>query len=104
MSNWFRQFQGFVVRVAIIEVVVDIFGSNTKIELQTRKKKKQSRKNREYYGIPALREMSREVEIYIIEKEYYRRKYLKQTIHMSKPKTKEYFLQVYTKNVTNYIT
>lgn len=45
-----------------------------------------------------------EVEIYIIEKEYYRRKYLKQTIHMSKPKTKEYFLQVYTKNVTNYIT
>lgn len=92
------KFGGFAVRVVREEVVLDIFGSNTNIELQARNKSKnkenRENRNKEYSEIPALTQNESGLNLYSIRKEYYTREKLKQIIHVARPNTKEYFLQL----------
>ena len=52
-------------------------------------------RNKEYSEFPALTQNESGLNLYNVEKEYYNREKLKQTIiHMARPDTKEYFLQL----------
>ena len=92
------KFWGFVVRVVKEEVVLDIFSSNTNIELQARNKRKnrenRENRNKEYSKIPTLTQNEPGLNLYSIGKKYYNRENLKQTIYVAKPNTKEYFLHL----------
>ena len=79
--------------------MLDIFGSNTNIELQARNKRQnrenKENRNKEYSEFPALTQNESGLNLYNVEKEYYNREKLKQIIiHVARPDTKEYFLQL----------